>query len=72
MVILLMDVFSEYNTRFQTFDRYLIQILTHLKFGLATATLIFKWLKNFHCLFWDQPFANIDVHFIPNISDLID
>ena len=33
-----------------------------MKLCVATATHNFKWAKITHiCLFWDQPFANLDV-----------
>ena len=41
---------------------YTIQIFTHLKLCLATATHNFKWMKITDiCLIWDQTFANLDV-----------
>ena len=41
----------------------LIEIFTHLKLCLATATHNFKWVKIINiCLIWDKTFANLDVY----------
>ena len=49
--------------------------LNHLQFCLATATHNFSWVKMYHFfLIRDLFFANskcLTVHFVPNISDLI-
>ena len=48
--------FNPYPAQFK------IEILTHLKLCLATATHNFKWVKIIHIyLLWNETFANFDV-----------